>query len=349
MSVHSGFDRRLFLRRTGLAMLAGVAGPGLLAACGDDDAGEAGGGGLKEVTFLNLVPIETMSMSVEMYADASGIFEKNGLKVTFQVTKGAAQAIQTIVSGRALVTRVGVVDVVTAAGDKGQKVLNIGTYNENYSQRIISAKTDPVTEPSDLVGKTMGVSSIGGTSDKTMSLMLVNEGFEPGQVKRQQVGLTPGTFELVRRGEIAAYNVSLDTSIIVSQQNADAVSADFSEFVKSGGQVYATTADLMSKERDALASFVTSIGESMTAIIADTALDDTLRTLRTKYTFDALDDDTVAKESLKLLRDGWKAHDATPLMTDTAHWSAAYDELVKAGMAKAGGTPAEWMTNDLLA
>jgi NitT/TauT family transport system substrate-binding protein len=344
----SSFSRRSFLRRSAFTMAAATAGPALLSACGSDAAGSGDG---RKVTFLSYLPLETLSLAPELLGVAGGHFAKHGLDVTLQPVKGSPQAMQTLLAGSGVITRLGQIDVMTAAAESGQPLVGIGTLTRGSSLRFIySKKNHPLQKPEDFLGQTMGVPSEGGTSDKVVSLVLANAGLDPKQAKRQVVGLTPGTFNLVQQGRIVGYVVSIDTANAVLAQQDDAGAFDPGVIVKSDSQVYVATKDAIQQNSAILKDFLAAIRDSVAAIVADKSLDDTVKQLRGKYSFGTLDDDKVAKASLMTMRDLWTGGDAGKplLVTDKAAWTAGYTELTTAGLAKPGGDAASWIDNSLL-
>ncbi|SDL95354.1 NitT/TauT family transport system substrate-binding protein [Nonomuraea maritima] len=344
----ASLSRRSFLRRSAFALAAATAGPALLAGCGSGDAGADGSG---KVTFLSYLPLETLSLTPELLAVAGGHFKKHGLDVTLQPVKGSPQAMQTLLSGIAPITRLGQIDVMTAVADTGQPLVTIGTLSRGSSLRFVySKKRHPLAKPEDFVGQTMGVPSEGGTSDKVVSLVLANAGIDPEQTKRQVVGLTPGTFSLVEQGRLAGYVVSVDTATILTAQNPDVGLFNPGETVKSDLQVYVTSKDALKNDSGTLQAFMAGIDDALSAIVADESLDETVKQLRTRYSFATLDDDKIAKASLTLLRESWTGGDPSKplLVTDQAAWAAGYTELTAAGLAKSGADAGSWFDNSLL-
>jgi NitT/TauT family transport system substrate-binding protein len=271
--------------------------------------------------------------------------------VELQPVKGSPQAMQTLLSGSGIITKLGQIDVMTAVAESNQPLVDIGTLTRGSSLRFIySKKNHPLEKPGDFIGQTMGVPSEGGTSDKVVSLVMANAGLDPKQVKRQVVGLTPGTFNLVQQGRIVGYVVSIDTANAVLAQDPDAGVYDPGQLVKSDSTVYVATKDGIQKSGDTLKKFMAAIKDSLASIVADTSFDKTIEQLRSKYSFGTLKDDKVAKASLTMLRDLWTGRDpGKPLLvTDKAAWAAGYTELTSAGLAKPGGDPAAWIDNSLL-
>ncbi len=340
----------LSLDRRSLFMLtAAAAGSALLAGCGSD-APSTGGEGMT-TTFLSYLPLETLSLTPELLAVAGGHFAKHGLEVTLQPVKGSPQAMQTLLAGISPITRLGQIDVMTAIADSNQPLVNIGTLTRGSSLRFVySKKNHPLEKPEDFIGQTMGVPSEGGTSDKVVSLVLANSGLDPKQTKRQVVGLTPGTFDLVQQGRIAGYVVSIDTANILLAQNADVGVFDPAGHVGSDSQVYVTTKDAVTKDAETLRAFMAGINDALAAIVADRSLDATIKQLRGKYSFSTLDDDRVAKASLTMMRKLWTGEDPSKplLVTDETAWTTGYKELTDAGVAQSGGAADTWYDNSLL-
>lgn len=344
MPFSASFSRRSFL--TGSA--AAAAGSVLLTACGSDAAGSGGG---EAVTFLSYLPLETLSLAPELLAVTGGHFAKHGLDVTLQPVKGSPQAMQTLLAGSGPVSRVGQIDVMTAVAEAGQPLVNIGTLTRGSSLRFVYSKENPLRQPEDFLGKTMGVPSEGGTSDKVVSLVLANAGLAPSEVKRQVVGLTPGTFNLVQQGRIAGYVVSIDTANLVVSQHDDAAVFDPGTIVKSDSQVYIATQEGVERNGRTLRAFLAGIRDAVAAMVDDESFGKTLETLRGEYSFAALDDDAIATKSLRTMRELWTGGDpAAPLLvTDENKWVTGYDELTAAKLAKPGGDAPSWFDNSLLA
>lgn len=337
---------RRTLMKGAFGVAVGVAALGGASAC----SGGAGGSSGTGFTFLSYLPMESLSMSPELMADAGGHFADQGLDVRFQTTKGSPQAIQTLVAGRAPLTRIGAIDVMTAAAD-GQPLVNVATLVRGSSIRILYHQDRPLNSPGDFRGVKMGIPSEGGTSDKTLSLMMDTEGLDPADVERQVVGLGPGTFELVKRGDIAGYMVSIDQSLTAMKQYpGEAAVFDPGFSIRADSQVYAATASAIEKDGELITKYLAAIDAACQSIVDDADLTSSIKTLRTKHSFAALDDDAIARDALEQARTLWTRDGESELMTtDAAYWSQAYEQLVGADMLPGGKDPAAWMTNDLLA
>ena len=140
-------------------VLAAASAATLLAACGgggnDDEtrrptaaaAGVRVEGAVQDVTFLNILPLESLTFTPELVASSCGYFEDHGLNVTFETTQGSAQAIQTVIAGGALITRVGDMETMVATGEREAPLVNVGQINKTGTIRFVSDKSDPLRPP----------------------------------------------------------------------------------------------------------------------------------------------------------------------------------------------------------
>ncbi|GAA3731313.1 hypothetical protein GCM10022225_11440 [Plantactinospora mayteni] len=352
-SVHEtrGTPFALRTRRGFLGAVALGVGATVLSACGDDSAGAGGdGGGTTDVTFLSIIPVASISMSPELLADTGGHFKRHGLNVKLQVTQGSPPAIQTVLAGSALLTKIGDIETITAISDKNAPLVNLGGVEKQGLLRFMSSKRKPLTKPEDFRGVTMGLPSTGGTSEKTLDLVLASAGIPKDSVKRQVVGLAPGVFELVKSGRIDGYIVSLDTSLSVLAQQPDAVAFAPSSVVSAGVQLYATSKQQSEDpgNQDQFRRFLQAIADSIKFMVDDekNGFKETMRLIGTKYDVPSFKDQAVAVEALKLFVKSWTVDGPDKIVqTNPQSWQATYDEMVKSQLVAGGKDPSAWLTD----
>lgn len=345
--------RAAALALVGALALSGCAGGG--AAGGTPAAsGEADGGELKEMTVVTFLPLESFTFAPEMYAYSGGYFEKHGLDVTLQPVQGTAVAIQSLLGGAADVTRASTVDVFPAM-EQGQTIRSIGTMAYKSNLRMISVESNPITSPADIEGATIGMGSVGGTSEKMLDLTLNAADIAPDSVTRQAVPVTAATLEVVRQGQLDGYIVSLDTSLAIEQQNEDAVVDDAGLGESPDIQTWlANASNLEDPEKVAeLEAFLAAIREAVQDMIDDApnGFENVLKTLRDSgdWSFPALEDDAVAAAALEIYTtQTWVDEDggAELVHNDLEAWESTYDTYVDAGLLEGGKDPLEWITND---
>jgi NitT/TauT family transport system substrate-binding protein len=353
-------------RRRRVAGAAGLAVAALaLAACagspaapeGGDSAGGGGEGGeLSKMVVVSFLPLESFTFTPEMYAAAGGYFEKHGLDVELQAVQGTSAAIQALLGGSATMTRVSTVDLFPAL-EQGQDLTAVGTMAHKSNVRVVSADTNPIEEPADMVGETIGMGSIGGTSEKLLNLALDAEGVPRDDVTRQAVPVTAAAFELVKQDRLGAYIVSLDTSMQLQQQNADAVVTDAGLGDSPDIQTWIATSDALEDPAKAeqVRAFLAAIKEAVQDVIddADNDFANVIQTLRDsgEFEFAALEDDDVAAGVLDIYTSQtWVDPDGGSglLENDLEAWQSAYDTYVDAGFLQGGDDPADWITDEYL-
>jgi ABC-type nitrate/sulfonate/bicarbonate transport system substrate-binding protein len=317
----------------------------LLGACGRGDTESQG----TAVTFLAALPLTTLTYAPELLADAGGYFADQGLAVSFQSTRGTAQAIQLVLAGSAPLSRIGQIEAMGHIVNSGAPLLNVGTVIKESTVRFVSSAKAPLREPGDFLGKLIGIPSEGGESETTLDLLLASAGIEPERVERQVVGVGPGVFNLVEQGRIGAFMVSIDTAIILERQAEGAVVLNPGDFIVSGAQFYAVARDDLARNREIVRKYLQAVDGAVEFMIADDGFDATLAALRRRYSFATLADDAVAKDSLREYVRVWtKEGRDNVLRTVAESWRRGYDELVAAGRVEGGRDPSPWFTNELV-
>src|SRR5690606_4148862 len=142
-----GLSRRSFLG--GSAALA-TCGATMLGACSSGDpAGDATATGRLSLTFLTILPPQTLTFAPELLADAGGHFADHRLDVKFELTRGSAQAVQLVLAGRAPLTRISQIEGMRAAANRGAPLVNVGMVFKDSTIRYVSSRTEPLLAPED--------------------------------------------------------------------------------------------------------------------------------------------------------------------------------------------------------
>lgn len=355
-AVKSSSTRR---SRLGVAALATAAALALAGCTGNPTSPEGDGDApadLDDIVVVSFLPLQSFTFTPEMYAYSSGIFEEHGLDVQLQPVQGTAAAIQTLLGGATPITRVSTVDVMTGMED-GQPIVAVGTQAYRSNLRLISTEENPIEDAESMEGRTIGMGSIGGTTEKMLNFALDAADVPRDSVTRQAVPVTAATYELVKAGQLDGYIVSLDTSIGIVNQNDDAVSSPAGLVDAPERQVWITTqSNLENPERvDQIERFLAAIKEATQEIIDDSENDfaNVLSTLRDSgdWDFAALQDDAVAVEALTTYTtETWIDSTGTVglLENDEDNWVEIYDAYVAGGLLDGGADPSQWMTSDLL-
>lgn len=335
--------RREFLRASGNALAVGATGVVLL---GCDRSHPDG---LTPVDFLAILDPQGLTFAPELLGIAGGYFSDRGLDVTMQQTRGSAIAIQTVVAGGAPLTRIEQAEGVIHLANSGVPITNVGTVIKQSAIRFISSGRAPIREPRDFVGKLAGIASQGGSTEKTLDLMLANAGIDPRSVERQVVAPSAGTFELVQRGDVNCYAVSIDVSKILERERDDIVILNPSAFTAASGQFYMVSNDGLVAHREIVRTYLEAVHAAIQFMADDAGFERTLEILRQRYSFATLMDSDIAKASLAEYVGIWTGEGRdNVLRTVDESWRRGYNELVQAGLAEGGHDPSAWFTNELI-
>jgi NitT/TauT family transport system substrate-binding protein len=351
-----GLSRRTFVRRGATTFATTAVGGTLLAACGSDDSdsgssssgGSGGGGGggksLTEVTFLDILP-PSMGKFADYIADVRGYFKAEGIKVTTEQARGSAPAIQALIAGKGLLTSVGLMENVLHIGNEGAPMVLVSNMQKQSPLAFVSADKNPITKPEDFRGQTVGVPSKGGTSELSLNALLASANIPEKEVKRQVTGISPGTFELVRKGRIAGYTVSGQDEARFKSALPDVVWMEEAEYVKDGYGYFATQ-DGLKNNRETIAGYIRAVYKATKDTIADkpNGYASILKDLRAKYDWDGLDDDDVSKAALDyLLKVRLVDGEQDLLIAKPDDMKVVYDQMVGIKAVKPGLDATKWV------
>jgi NitT/TauT family transport system substrate-binding protein len=334
--------RRAFITRSAGAVAAVSGAGGLLAACGSPATQKAstsssGASGSGTVQVVNILPPQ-LGYTAEYIADMDGFFKKEGLTVKANTARGSAPAIQAILSGTALLSWVGWLESVIDIANQGAPIQAVAFTGRRSTLSIVSDKGKPLTKPQDFIGKKIGIPSEGGTSETTLDLMLAANNIPTNKVSRQVTGFTPGTFELIKRGRIAGFVIGASQEEQFRQAQPSSTFLDTDKFV-TDGLAYITSQKGLQSNKAMIQAYLRALKGAMEQVLDDksSGFANTIKKLRSKYDFDELKDDAVAKYYIDYISSGWVVDGRDKLLkVDPEKWKATYDAAVKVKAAKAG-------------
>lgn len=168
----------------------------MLAACG---APRGPGGGAGSTTALT-VPLGAVSASqgAFQYTIAKGFFARNALSVTTPLS-AEGQLKSAIVAGSVSFDQLAGGDVMDLYA-KGVGIKAVACTAPNTGYYIYAAKGTPSVRA--LVGKTVGVPSLGGAPQVAMQAYLVNNGLSPDATRFVALGSIPNVLTALTDGRI---------------------------------------------------------------------------------------------------------------------------------------------------
>lgn len=187
------YNRRTFFRHSGLVLGAAAAG-GLLSACGSDASGasaSAGGGGGTPFSVQGGWLLSEGQLG-EAVARAKGYYQDEGLDFSFRPGGPSIDGVALVAAGQSQVGQVSSSPSLMLAASQSIPIraFAVGVQRQPYA--YISKPDNPVNEPKDLIGKTVGTQATGEILLK--ALLKVND-IDPGDVTVQVIGsdVTPLT------------------------------------------------------------------------------------------------------------------------------------------------------------
>ena len=193
-------------------------------------------------TFTMMTPFGFISDFIEMMNTVSGgHFAAQNLDAKILGGQGGAQVLQQLVTGQVDVIRAGGTDVVLALAQTKVPIISIGTIYQGSTFNIISSKEKPINSAAELKGKTVGVASVGGTSDILLDLCLAKAGVSKEDVKRETTGNSPGAFQILKQGRVDCFMGSLPVVVALQAMKEDIVAWSTDKYAPTPGQCFVTT------------------------------------------------------------------------------------------------------------
>ncbi len=203
-----------------------------------------------------------------MNAYSGGHFAAAGLDATVVGAHGTAIEMQEMIAGEAAFGRVAALDQMNAIAKQHVPFIAVATICQGSTFQVTSLKDKPIDTVAALAGKTVGVVSVGGSTEMLLDLMLSKAGISKDAVKRQSVGDNPGAVEFVRRGRIDCFIASLNTVVAIERSGTPLTYWSTDRYVPMPGQVYLTTQSVIAAKPDEVVRFLKAIKASVDELLA---------------------------------------------------------------------------------
>jgi NitT/TauT family transport system substrate-binding protein len=199
-------------------------------------------------------------------AQEEGIFKKHGLEVTLQQVaggvliqglQGGSVQIATVTPTAMMLAVDGGLDIVAVAG------CSVSEQNDQTAGFLIGTASGVAT-PKDLIGKKIGVPSIGGYLYVMARQWLANQGVDPNLVNFVEVNF-PQASDLLKSGAIQAAALS-DPFLQRAVQSGAAVPLGYFAAMlppRTAGVLYAATRQWTDANPDAVKAFRAAIAEAV--------------------------------------------------------------------------------------
>ena len=202
-----------------------------------------------------------------MNAYSGGHFARQGLDVKVLGGRGTVQAIQAVIAGEAQFSRFSGIDFIRAVASKDAPLLAVATLRKNLGFHIISAPDKPVRAGADLKGKTVGLLSVGGSTETYIDVLRAQAKIAKNDVTLIVAGNSPGEVELIRKGRIDCFICTFSVTFTIEQTKQPLVYLNVDDFVPAPGQVFHGLRDTIAQKPDLVVKLLRALRSSMDEIM----------------------------------------------------------------------------------
>jgi len=274
----------------------------------------------------------SLSFSAVMYGQAGGFYAEEGLDVHVEGGRGAAQAVQLVAADQAGAARTGGANYMIARVENDAPVQAFATIAQDSPFFIISPNSAPIVAPSDFVGRTVGMASLGGSMEATLNLMLQRNEIDPAEVNRERVADTPAAFGLIEAERLDGFfgNVSTATRLLAEGYDINASPVDDG----IPGQVYVASDEDIANNADQLVAFTRGTYRAIQDILGrGEDLEPVIATMRDQYDIPGSEETEVAVQDLYANSRLWIRHgEDQALRCNPEHWAEGEALLRQAGL-----------------
>ena len=234
----------------------------------------SGCGETKENTPAKKDEIQKVSIQIDgaavpyyapMYiAKEKGYFKEQGLDVDFYYA-AAAEIVKNVATGN---VQFGFpnADSVILAKSQGIPVKVVNTTYQHGLGALIFQKSSGITEPKDLKGKKIGVTSFGSPNYIQLQVMLEKAGMSIDDVKVEIIG-TGAIVNALVSGQVDAIMFSMLRTIELKNQGVDVGEIRSDEFLPSHGNVLIVGDKFLNENKDVVSKFNTALNKGIQYII----------------------------------------------------------------------------------
>jgi NitT/TauT family transport system substrate-binding protein len=337
-------DRRSFLRNSGLFAVSTAAGGSFLMACAPSSGNESRNAaqsdpGLKDATFIT--PFQHIINYADVYAAIQeGFFADEGLRVDVVGGSGTASSVSQVSANQGLVGKAAAVITAPLIADTGAAIITVAQCDQKSQYSVASKPDNPLTNPAQWQGKTIGVISKGGSTELLLDAMSVAEGLDPAGVRKVVTGADVGSLEFLNRGEVDGFITYLGSETAFKQRGIDLNYLNTDEFAKMPGDSYFVKTADVEKQGEAITGFLRASRKGYRFLEKPENLDKVLSAVAA-YNKVEVQDEELAKLKVEAQPVLCKPSSGDYLTVDMPAWESAIELMRKSGIMKDRSRPVE--------
>jgi len=337
-------DRRSFLRNSGLFAVTTAVGSSFVMACAPSTGNDSSDSNPSDPSLRDLAFV-TPFQHIINYADVyvaiqEGYFEEEGLRIEPIGGSGTASSVSQVSAGQAFFGKAAAVNTCPLIADTGATIITVAQGDQKSQYSVASKPDNPLTNPQQWQGKTIGVISKGGSTELLLDAMSVAEGLDPTKVRKVVTGADVGSLEFLNRGEVDGFITYLGSETAFEQRGIELNYLNTDDFAKMPGDSYfVKTADVQ-KEGDAIVGFLRASRKGYQFLEKPENLDKVLSAVGA-YNEVEVSDQELAKLKVEAQVPLCKPESGDYLSVDVASWESAVELMRKSGIMKDKKMPIE--------
>jgi ABC-type nitrate/sulfonate/bicarbonate transport system substrate-binding protein len=354
-------SRRQFVKASLTASLL-LGGGGLLAACGDDDDTAAptgdtdtSGGDTTSTTAAELRKLAVMmpfpvslNFIADMAAKSGGAMASHGIDLDLTFARSAPQALQQLAGDSVALVRNGPIAVARAVANEGAPFVSIGMPVQQLLYLLISTSDAPIDSLDELVGKKIGLPTLGGQAEDLINLLMKSAGLDPTTISLEAVGNETTSYALVEEGRVDAIFGTREAAAVMENAGLTPHLAEVDDANPLMGVSLVTTHETMESRRADLVAYLQAMGEVMRTIHEGDG-DDLLALVADDYDLtDLKQPDEVDRTVIQTIADMWFAEGEENLLRNVPEqWEKGVAAFQRLKIIPAEAKATDFYTNDL--
>ena len=201
--------------------------------------------------FVMMTPFGYIADFIEMMnAISGGHMAAQGLDAKLLGGQGTAQPIQQLITSQVQMIRASGIDVMRAISTTKAPLISIATIYQGSTFHMVSLKKAPILKAEDLAGKTVGIVSVGGTTDVYLDLILAKGGLPKSAVKREVTGNSPGAVQFMKQGRVDCFIASIQVVVTLQRMKEDVEIWSTDRYAPMPGQCYISSKQMIEQKPD---------------------------------------------------------------------------------------------------
>ena len=319
----------MILRAGGAAVPLTLAGPGFAQ-------------GLRKERWMAPSRI-TLLQGYAFVAQEKGFFRDEGLDLEIQQSPGTASSLTQVAAGTSTFGQAAAVTTCPPIADENAGIITIGQLAYKGFFELASLPNKPLRHPRDWQGKTIGIMSVGGTTDRLLDAMSIMTGENPANVKKVVTGLGPSGVAFLQRGDVDGFWVFYETRVALEMQGVKLEYLSGDSFAQlPGDSIMAPTRVVQDPANEKmLVSFLRAAARGRAYSLDPKNETETIQLLA-KYNPVEGREVEKGKRILELVR-GYLTPPAgvKPIVNDARQWADGIDLMERIGLIKNKGLPRE--------